>query len=61
MGDKRKIYELLVRKPKGKKSLGRIRRSCVDNIKMDLGHRECGGMDWIGLAGDREKCSGLGM
>jgi hypothetical protein len=27
----------------------------VDNIKMDLGEIGCGGMDWIGLAQDRDK------
>jgi hypothetical protein len=27
----------------------------VDNIKMDLGEREWGGVDWIGLAQDRDR------
>jgi hypothetical protein len=41
---------ILVGKPDGKRPLGRPRRRCVDNIKMDL--REIGwdGMDWIDLA-----------
>ena len=27
---------------------------CVDNIRMDLQEVECGYMDWIGLAQDRD-------
>jgi hypothetical protein len=34
--DKRNAYRLLVRKPEGKKPLGRPRRRWVDNIKADL-------------------------
>jgi hypothetical protein len=36
MGAKRNAYEILVGKPEGKKSLGRPRRSWVNNIKMIL-------------------------
>jgi hypothetical protein len=38
---------LLVRKPKGKRKLGRQRRRWVDNIKMDLGEIGWGGIDWF--------------
>jgi hypothetical protein len=31
----------------------------VDNIKMDLGEIRWGGMDWIGLAQDRDKWRAL--
>jgi hypothetical protein len=31
----------------------------VDNIKMDLGERGWGGVDWIGLASDRGKWRAL--
>jgi hypothetical protein len=34
--EKRNAYKLLMRKPDGKRPLGRQRRRCVDNIKMDL-------------------------
>ena len=34
--------------------MGRPRRRWVDNIKMDLQEVECGYMDWIGLAQDRD-------
>jgi hypothetical protein len=41
MGEKRNAYRLLVGKPEGKRSLGRLRSGWVDNIKMDL--QEIGG------------------
>jgi hypothetical protein len=37
-------------KPEEKRSLGRPRRKCEDNIKMDLREIGWGGMDWIDLA-----------
>ena len=39
----------------GKRPLGRHRRRWEDNIKMDLQELGCGGMDWIGLAQDRDR------
>jgi hypothetical protein len=52
-GEKRNLYKILVRKPEGKRPLGRPRRCWVNNIKMDLREIEWGGMDWIDLAQDR--------
>jgi hypothetical protein len=54
IGEKKTAYRILVRKPEGKRPLGRPRRRWLDNIKMDL--REIGwdGMDWIQLAQDRD-------
>jgi hypothetical protein len=49
-GEKRTAYRLLVGKPEGKRPLGRPRRRWVDNMKMDLGHIEWGGVDWMGLS-----------
>jgi hypothetical protein len=43
----------------GKRPLGRPRYRWVDNIKMDLGERGWGGVDWIGLAQDRDKWRAL--
>jgi hypothetical protein len=59
MRTKRNAYMILVGKPEGKRSLGRPRRGCVDNIKMDL--REIGrdGMDWIYLAKDMDQWRAL--
>jgi hypothetical protein len=53
MGEKRNLYRLLVKKPAGKRLLGRPRRKWIDNIKMDLLDIELGVMDWIGLAQGR--------
>ena len=55
MGEEREAYRVLVGKPEGKKLLGRPRRRCVDNIRMDLPEVECGYVDWIGLPQDRER------
>jgi len=54
MGDERGVYRVLVGKPEGKRPLGRPRRRCVDNIRMDLQEVGCGYMDWIGLVQDRD-------
>jgi hypothetical protein len=35
-GEKRNAYRILVRKPEGKRPLGRSRRRCVDNNKWIL-------------------------
>ena len=53
-GERRGVYRVLVRKPKGKRPLGRPRRRWEDNTKMDLREVECGIMDWIELAKDRD-------
>ena len=58
MGERRGVYRVLVRKPEGKRSLGRTRHRC-DNIKMDLQEEGCRGIDWIDLAQDRDKCQAL--
>jgi hypothetical protein len=55
MGKKRNAYRLLEGKPEGKRTLGRPRRRWVDNIKMDLGGIGWCGVDWIGLAQDRNR------
>jgi hypothetical protein len=44
-----------VGKPEGKRHLGGHRRRWKDNIKMDLQEIGCGGMEWIGLAQDRDR------
>jgi hypothetical protein len=55
MGERRVLYRVLVRKPEGKKHLGRTRSRWEDNIKMDTQEVECGAMDWIDLAQDRDR------
>ena len=43
----------------GKEPLGRPRRRWKNNIKMDLQEVGCEGMDWIELAGDRDRWRAL--
>jgi hypothetical protein len=59
MGAKRNVYGLLVGKPEGKRPLGRPRRRWLNNIKMYLVEVGWGGMDWIGLAKDRNRWRAL--
>jgi hypothetical protein len=55
MGEKRNAHRLLVRKPEGRRPLGRPRRRWVDNIRMDLVEVGWGNVDWIGLAQDKDR------
>src|SRR5215469_12756938 len=59
MGEGRGVYRVLVRKPEGKRPLGRPWRRWDDNIKMDLQEVGCGGTDWIELAQDRDRWRAL--
>jgi hypothetical protein len=59
MGEKRNAYRLLVGKPERKRPLGRPRRRWVDNIRMNLVEVGWGGVDWIGLAQDRNRWRAL--
>jgi hypothetical protein len=59
MGEKRNVYTLLVGKPEGKRTLGRPRRRCMDNIKMGLLEMGLNVVDWIGLAQDRYRWRAL--
>jgi hypothetical protein len=55
MGETRNACRILVGKPDGKRPLGRPRRRCVGNIKIDLRETGWNGMDWIDLAQDRDQ------
>jgi hypothetical protein len=59
MGEKRNVHRLLVRKPEGKRLLGRPRCTWVDNIRMNLGEVGWGDVDLIGLAQDRNRWRAL--
>jgi hypothetical protein len=48
MEAKRNVYRILMGKPEAKRLLGRSRRKCVDNIKMDL-IEKYDEMVWTGL------------
>jgi hypothetical protein len=59
MGEGRGMYRVLVGKPEGKRPLGRPRCKWEDNIMMDHQEVVCGGIDWIGLAQDRDRWQSL--
>ena len=59
MGEDSGVHRVLVGKPEGKRPLGRPRCRWEDNIKLDLQEVRCGGMDWIKLAQDRDRCGHL--
>jgi len=52
---RRGAYRVLVGKPEGRRTLGRPRRRCVDNIRMYLQEMGCGYVDWIALAQDKDR------
>jgi hypothetical protein len=60
MEEIRKVYEILVGKPEGRRPLRRPRHRWEDNIKIYLRKIGFGGMDWIHLAQDRVGSFGHG-
>ena len=59
MGEGRGVYRVLVRKPEGRRPLGRPRLRWEDNIRMNLREVGCGCVDWIELAQDRDRWRAL--
>jgi hypothetical protein len=55
MEEERGVHRVLVKKPEGKRPLGRPRRRWEDNIKMDLQEVGGGCGDWMELAQDRDR------
>jgi len=55
MEKERGAFGVLVRKPEGKRPLGRPRRRWVDNIRIDLQEVGYGSVDWIGFSQDRDR------
>ena len=49
------VSRVLLRKPEGKRPLGRPRRGWEDNTKMDLREVGCDPRDWIALVEDRDQ------
>jgi hypothetical protein len=54
--DKRATYVSLVGKSEEKRSVGRPRRRWENNIKLYCREMRYGGMGWIHLVHDRDKC-----
>jgi hypothetical protein len=52
-------HRLLMGKPEEKRPLIKPRRRWVDTVRMDPGEIGWGGVDWIGLAQDRDKWRAL--
>jgi hypothetical protein len=54
-GEKEMRVQILAGKPEGERPLGRHWHRWKNNIRMDLQKVECGDVDWIGLALDRDR------
>jgi len=59
MEKSRCIYRVLVGKSEERRPTERPRRIWDDNIQMEIQEEECGGMDWIDLAQDRDRWRAL--
>ena len=55
MGERRGVHRVLVRKPEGKRPVGRPRPRLEDNIKMDLQEVGGGCGDWMELTQNRDR------
>jgi hypothetical protein len=54
-GEKMNTHTILVGKAERKRPIGRPRRICVDNIKMNLKELRWGGVNWIDVAQDSDQ------
>jgi hypothetical protein len=59
MGVNRGVGRFWLGIPEGKRPLGRPRHRWEDNIKMNLQDVGCEGMDWIGVAQDRDRLQAI--
>jgi hypothetical protein len=54
MEESRSAFKILTGKPTGKRLLGRLRRSWVDNIRMDLKEIGMNTRNWVDSVQDRD-------
>jgi hypothetical protein len=59
MGERTVAYRVLMWEPEGTRALRKPRCKWEDNIKIDLQEVECGSMDWVDLAQNRDKWRAL--
>ena len=59
MEEGRSAFKILTGKPTGNRPLGRPRRRCEDNIRMDLEEIGINAGNWIDSAQDRDYCRAL--
>jgi hypothetical protein len=59
MGENRNTYGLLFSKARGKEAARKTKTNAVDYIKVDLGERVWCGIEWLGLAHDRDQWRAL--
>jgi hypothetical protein len=59
MGDRRGVYRFFVRKPEGRRPLGKHKRRWEDNINMDLQEVRWEDTYWIDLAQDWDRWRAL--
>jgi len=59
MGERRRVYLVLVGKPEGKRPLGKRRCRWENKNKMDFQEVGCRSMDWIELAQGRDRWRAL--
>ena len=55
-GERRSACRVLVGRPEGKRPLGRPRRRWEDNIKIRFQEGGWGGLDWIDVTQDKDRC-----
>jgi hypothetical protein len=58
-GEETKLYKVLVGKPKGKRSLRRLKCRWEDGIRMDLRETGWGSVEWIHLSQDGDNWQDL--